>query len=276
MTRASEPPTALTIAGSDSSGGAGIQADLKTFTALGVYGASVLTALTAQNTRGVAAILPVPPQFVAQQIDAVAGDLNIAATKTGMLNDRPTVEAVAAGVRRHGIGPLVVDPVMVATSGDLLLAPDAVDAVRRELLPLADILTPNLAEAARLLEAPLAASETEMEAQGRALLALGPKAVLIKGGHGQSGEAVDVLVTGAAPPQRLALPRLATPNTHGTGCTLSAAIAAHLARGDRLADAVMAAKRFVHAALAAAAGQRIGAGAGPVDHLHSLRRPGDG
>ncbi len=166
MADAAQTPIALTIAGSDSSGGAGIQADLKTFTVLGVYGASVLTALTAQNTRGVTAILPVPPEFVRQQIDAVATDLKIAAVKTGMLNDRATVLAVVEGVRRHTLAPLVVDPVMVATSGDMLLQADAVAAVRGDLLPLADILTPNLPEAARLLDLPVAADETEMQAAG--------------------------------------------------------------------------------------------------------------
>lgn len=276
MADATATPIALTIAGSDSSGGAGIQADLKTFTVLGVYGASVLTALTAQSTRGVDAILPVPPEFVTQQIDAVAGDLDIAATKTGMLNDRATVLAVAAGVRRHALHPLVVDPVMVATSGDMLLQPDAVEAVRHELLPLADVITPNLAEAARLLDRLQATGEEEMEAQARALLALGPKAVLIKGGHGEGSEALDILVTRDAAPLRLALARVATPNTHGTGCTLSAAIAAYLACGAPLEEAVSAAKRYVHAALEAAAGAKIGTGAGPVDHLHSLRNPRKG
>lgn len=265
-------PIALTIAGSDSSGGAGIQADLKTFTVLGVYGASVLTALTAQNTRGVTAIHSVPPQFVGAQIDAVAGDLRIAATKTGMLNDRDTVLAVVEAVRRHGLAPLIVDPVMVATSGDLLLKADAVDAVRRALLPLADLITPNLAEAARLLDAPLARNEQEMEAQGRALLALGPKAVLVKGGHGETAEAVDILVAADAPPVRLARPRIDTPNTHGTGCTLSAAIAAYLARGEERAAAVSLSKHFVHTALVAAADQKIGAGSGPVDLLQALGR----
>lgn len=276
MADATATPIALTIAGSDSSGGAGIQADLKTFTVLGVYGASVLTALTAQSTRGVDAILPVPPEFVTQQIDAVAGDLKIAATKTGMLNDRATVLAVAAGVRLHALHPLVVDPVMVATSGDMLLQPDAVEAVRHELLPLADVITPNLAEAARLLDRLQATGEEEMEAQARALLALGPKAVLIKGGHGEGSEALDILVTRDAAPLRLALARVATPNTHGTGCTLSAAIAAYLACGAPLEEAVSAAKRYVHAALKAAAGAKIGTGAGPVDHLHSLRNPRKG
>ena len=273
MADAAQTPVALTIAGSDSSGGAGIQADLKTFTALGVYGASVLTALTAQSTRGVTAILPVPAEFVTQQIDAVAGDLRIAAVKTGMLNDRATVLAVVAGVRRHALHPLVVDPVMVATSGDMLLQPDAVEAVRRDLLPLADVITPNLAEAARLLGLPVAADEAEMEQQAQALLALGPMAVLLKGGHGNASEAVDILVTRVAPPVRLALPRIETANTHGTGCTLSAALAAGLARGELLRDAVASAKRFVHAALEAGRDLKIGSGSGPVDHLHTLRGP---
>lgn len=271
MAEAVAVPIALTIAGSDSSGGAGIQADLKTFTVLGVYGASVLTALTAQNTRGVSAIHPVPPAFVAQQIDAVAADLRIGATKTGMLNDRETVLAVVEGVRRHALHPLVVDPVMVATSGDMLLEPDAVDAVRRELLPLADVITPNLAEAARLLDTAAAATVAEMEAQARALLALGPKAVLIKGGHGDGAEAIDVLAMRDAAPVHLALPRIATPNTHGTGCTMSAAIAAYLAKGESLADAVQGAKRFVHAALVAGAALKIGGGSGPVDQLFPIR-----
>jgi hydroxymethylpyrimidine/phosphomethylpyrimidine kinase len=271
MANADASPIALTIAGSDSSGGAGIQADLKTFTVLRVYGASALTALTAQNTRGVTAIHAVPPEFVAQQIDAVATDLKVGATKTGMLNDRATVLAVVEGVRRHGLNPLVVDPVMVATSGDMLLEPDAVEAVRAALLPLADVITPNLAEAARLLGTSPAAGVAEMEAQARALLALGPKAVLLKGGHGKGAEAIDVLVTRDTAPVRLAMPRIDTPNTHGTGCTMSAAIAAYLAKGESMAAAVQAAKRFVHAALVAGAGHKIGGGSGPVDHLFSIR-----
>lgn len=270
MTTRAKLPAALTIAGSDSSGGAGIQADLKTFTVLGVYGASVLTALTAQNTRGVSAILSVPPSFVAQQIDAVASDLNVAATKTGMLGDRATVLAVAEGVHRHDLHPLVVDPVMVATSGDMLLAPDAVSAVRDVLMPLADIITPNLAEAATLLGGEIACSEAEMEAQGRALAILGAKAVLMKGGHASGDEAVDILVQANAPALRIAHPRIATRNAHGTGCTLSAAIAAHLARGLPLSDAVRAAKEFVHGALVAGADMIVGEGAGPVDHLYAI------
>ena len=268
-----ETPIALTIAGSDSSGGAGIQADLKTFTALGVYGASVITALTAQNTRGVSAIHAVPAAFVTQQIDAVATDLKVRAVKTGMLNDAGVVRAVAEGVRRHKLHPLVVDPVMVATSGDVLLHPDAVEAVRDELLPLAAVITPNLPEAAHLLGRALAHDEAEMEAQARALLALGPAAVLLKGGHGEGAEAVDILVQRDGAPLRLAMARIDTPNTHGTGCTLSAAITARLAVGDSLEAAVWEAKRFVHAALIAGATQKIGSGAGPLDHLHALRKP---
>jgi hydroxymethylpyrimidine/phosphomethylpyrimidine kinase len=268
---ATRTPVALTIAGSDSSGGAGIQADLKTFTVLGVYGASVLTALTAQNTRGVSAIHPVPPEFVTQQIATVAGDLAIAATKTGMLNDRATVLAVAAAVRHHGLRPLVVDPVMVATSGDLLLEPDAVAAVRAELIPQADLITPNLAEAARLLDSAQATSEAEMAAQARALLGLGCKAVVVKGGHGSGDEAADIFIEQGGEPMRLALPRIDTRNTHGTGCTFSAAVTALLARGETLRSAVMSAKRFVHEALVS--GQRfgVGHGCGPVDHIHPLR-----
>ena len=268
MSGAIDLPIALTIAGSDSSGGAGIQADLKTFTVLGVYGASALTALTAQNTHGVTAIHAVPPSFVSLQIDAVATDLKVCATKTGMLNDRATVLEVAEAVQRHNLHPLVVDPVMVATSGDLLLEREAVVAVRDVLLPLADVITPNLAEAARLLSSALAVSEEEMEEQGRALLALGAKAVLMKGGHGVGENAVDILVSADAAPVRLSLPRVATRNTHGTGCTLSAAITAHLASGRPLIEAASSAKQFVHAALIAAAHVRVGGGSGPVNHLH--------
>jgi hydroxymethylpyrimidine/phosphomethylpyrimidine kinase len=264
-------PIALTIAGSDPSGGAGIQADLKTFTVLGVYGAAVVTALTAQSTRGVTGILAVPPDFVAQQIATLAADMKMAAVKTGMLNDRATVLAVAQALGRHGLRPLVVDPVMVATSGDLLLAPDAVEAVRTALVPLADLLTPNLAEAARLLDRVPARDTSEMEAQARALLELGCKAVVVKGGHGAGGESVDVLLQRGGRPARLALPRIDTPNTHGTGCTFSAAVTALLARGEPLAGAVGQAKRFVHEALQAGASLAIGRGAGPVDHLHPLR-----
>jgi hydroxymethylpyrimidine/phosphomethylpyrimidine kinase len=257
---------ALTIAGSDSSGGAGIQADLKTFSAFGVYGAAVLTALTAQNTRGVDAVMSIPPDFIARQIASVASDLTLAAVKTGMLGDAATVATVAEAVVRHGLHPLVVDPVMVATSGDVLLAPDAIAAVRTMLVPLADVLTPNLHEAAQLLgEDSPADDEDGMLRQGRALLALGCRAVLVKGGH-SIGEAVDMLVTPAGH-HRFAAPRVDTRHTHGTGCTLSAAIAACLARGHDLEGSVAQAKSFVSHALQAGLAQRIGSGNGPLDHL---------
>jgi hydroxymethylpyrimidine/phosphomethylpyrimidine kinase len=224
---------ALTIAGSDSSGGAGIQADLKTFSALGVYGASVITALTAQNTRGVQAVEPVRADFVARQLQSVLDDLAVGAIKTGMLADAAIVEMVARGLRAVPASarpPLIVDPVMVATSGDVLLSPDAVGAIKQGLAPLAALITPNLAEAGVLLDSPVAASEAEMRAQAVALLALGCRAVLVKGGHGSGGEALDVLAD-AAGVTTFASPRLDTPHTHGTGCTLSAGIAALMAGG---------------------------------------------
>lgn len=265
-----QTPIALTIAGSDSSGGAGIQADLKTFTALGVYGASVITAITAQNTTGVQAVLTLPADIIAAQIASVASDLAVSAIKTGMLADSTTVETVADGLARFADVPLVVDPVMVATSGDVLLAPDAIDAVRTRLFPLATVVTPNLHEAARLLEGSVATSFDEMQSQGRRLLALGPKAVLMKGGHGVGSEATDILVLPSGS-LRFDAPRIATSNTHGTGCTLAAAIAARLAEGDSLPSAVKAAKDFVWNAIDAGRALTVGKGNGPVDHLHAAR-----
>ena len=262
---------ALTIAGSDCSGGAGIQADLKTFSAFGVYGASVITALTAQNTRGVSAVEPVAASFVVAQIEAVLGDLAVGAIKTGMLANAGIVEAVAGALRSGPACPLVVDPVMVATSGDVLLAPDAVDAVKRALVPLATIITPNLAEAACLLGASVAGSEAQAVAQAKALLALGCEAVLVKGGHGSGEAAVDILCDSAGI-ERFARPRIDTPHTHGTGCTLSAAIAALMAQGAGLREAVGRAKTFVWEALAHGRALGIGKGRGPVDHLFAIRR----
>jgi hydroxymethylpyrimidine/phosphomethylpyrimidine kinase len=258
---------AVTIAGSDSSSGAGIQADLKTFSALGVYGASVIAALTAQNTRGVSAVLEVPPAFVTAQMDAVFADLAVGAVKIGMLGNAGVVEAVAAGLARHRHLPVVLDPVMVATSGDRLLTPDAVEALRRRLVPLALVVTPNLPEAAALLDASQAATEDEMVRQAERLLALGAKAVLMKGGHGKGAESADLLVTATAT-VRFAAARIATKNTHGTGCTLAAAIAAGLAKGESLAAAVRAAKDYVTAAIAAADRLGVGHGHGPVHHFH--------
>jgi hydroxymethylpyrimidine/phosphomethylpyrimidine kinase len=271
MTTCAPTPIALTIAGSDSSGGAGIQADLKTFSALGVYGASVVTALTAQNTRGVDAVMAVPPDFVAVQIRSVATDLAVTATKTGMLASRANVLAVAAAIAEHRLTPLVVDPVMVATSGASLLDDDAVEAIRTRLIPLATLVTPNLAEAARLLGRPIATDTAAQRAQAEALLALGAEAVLVKGGHAEADEAIDMLATRIGV-VAISLPRLATRHTHGTGCTLAAAITALLATGAPLADAVKRGKRYLWEALAAAEGLGIGAGAGPVDHLYHLKQ----
>ena len=266
------PPIALTIAGSDSSGGAGIQADLKTFTALGVYGASVITALTAQNTLGVTGVHNVPADFIRAQFDAVTSDLKIAAVKTGMLGDVETVTIVAALLARLKPPFLVVDPVMVATSGDRLLDEGAITTVREKLIPQADLITPNVPEAAALLDKPPAATEREMELQARHLLKLGCGAVLIKGGHSVGAESADVFIT-ARDVHWFRLPRIATRNTHGTGCTLAAAITAGLAQGLDLPAAVQQAKDFVWAALKSGADQKIGAGNGPVDHLIYLRKP---
>ena len=261
----------LTIAGSDSSGGAGIQADLKTFSAFSVYGASVITALTAQNTHGVQGVEAVTPDFVAAQMRSVLDDLAVRAIKAGMLANTPIIAVVATELARHAEVPLILDPVMVATSGDALLTDDAVATLKALLIPRATLITPNLPEAARLLGQPIAADETSARRQLEALARLGAKAVLLKGGHGTGPEAVDLLcIDGRV--TRLASPRLATRNTHGTGCTLSAAIAALLARGHDLETAVARAKYYVHRAIAAGAGLMIGTGAGPVDHLYGLRR----
>ncbi|WP_075215590.1 bifunctional hydroxymethylpyrimidine kinase/phosphomethylpyrimidine kinase [Mongoliimonas terrestris] len=259
---------AVTIAGSDSGGGAGIQADLKTFSALGVYGASVLTALTAQNTRGVFAIHDVPPDFVRAQMDAVFSDLAVDAVKIGMLATPAVIDAVAAGLEAHGQRQVVLDPVMIAASGDPLLRDDAVDTLRRRLMPLALLVTPNLPEAARLLDGPIAETRADMAAQAAALLALGPRAVLVKGGHGTGAESADLLLD-ADGQLWLTAPRHATTNTHGTGCTLSSAIAAELARGRQLREAVAEAKAYVTAAIRAADDLTVGHGHGPVHHFHA-------
>jgi hydroxymethylpyrimidine/phosphomethylpyrimidine kinase len=261
-------PIAVTIAGSDSSGGAGIQADLKTFSALGVYGASVVTALTAQNTKGVSAIHDVPPDFIAAQIDAVFADLNVRAVKIGMLSQAAVIETVAGRLDHWRALNIVLDPVMVATSGDRLLNQDAIEVLKRLLIPRALVITPNLPEAAALLDAPLAQTEAEMRGQGEHLLALGALAVLIKGGHGEGAESVDLLVE-ASSVTRLAAARVPTRNTHGTGCTLSSAIAAGLAKGLELASAVHEAKAFVSAAIRASERLAVGAGHGPVHHFHA-------
>ncbi|MBT9371816.1 bifunctional hydroxymethylpyrimidine kinase/phosphomethylpyrimidine kinase [Rhizobium sp. CSW-27] len=258
---------ALTIAGSDSGGGAGIQADIKTFSALGAYAASVLTAVTAQNTRGVTAVEDMSPSVIAAQIDAVLGDLAVDAVKIGMVSRAETI-GVIAGRLSSFAGPIVVDPVMVATSGDRLLREDAMAALVGELLPLAHVVTPNLAEAALLTRHPIAAGPEEMIGQARIILGFGAKAVLIKGGHGTSETSTDLLVTHEAV-TALAAPRIDTRNDHGTGCTLAAAVTAHLAKGLALAEACRAAKTYLHAALEAGRGLSIGQGRGPVHHFHA-------
>lgn len=258
---------ALTIAGSDSGGGAGIQADLKSFSALGVYGASVLTAVTAQNTRAVTAVAALSPAMVRAQMAAVFDDLAVRAVKIGMLGDPALIQAVAEGLRGRGL-PLVIDPVMVAKSGDRLLAAEAIAALKSELLPLATVLTPNLPEAAELLGGAPAPDLASRAAQGQALRALGPQWVLMKGGHAEGATCTDLLIG----PQALTLsaPRIATRNTHGTGCTLSAAIAAGLAQGATVPQAVRRAHGWLHGAIAAADGLGVGRGHGPVHHFHAL------
>ena len=262
-------PIALSIAGSDSSGGAGIQADLKTFAAFGVYGASVITALTAQNTSGVSGIHQVPAEFVTAQIDAVFSDLAVGAVKIGMVAHPPVIDAIVAGLHRWAPKHVVLDPVMVATSGDRLLATEAVDALRTRLIPLASVITPNLPEAAALLDEGVAVDEAAVEKQGRRLLAMGCKAVLIKGGHGEGAESIDYLVDSSGVTV-LAAPRIATKNTHGTGCSLSSAIAAGLAKGEDMESAVRKAKAFVSAAIAAADRFSVGHGHGPIHHFHKF------
>lgn len=262
-------PTALTIAGSDSGGGAGIQADLKTFSALGVYGCSVIAALTAQNTQTVTGVMDVPAEFITQQIDAVFSDIDVHAVKIGMLSIPETIAAVADGLQRHGARNIVLDPVMVAKSGDALLQPHAVDAVRNVLLPMADLITPNLPEASTLLQRGPIESADDMQDAANALLSMGPKAVLLKGGHLGGDQSPDLLLD-ASGSQVLHSPRIDTRNTHGTGCTLSSAIAAGLARGLQTQQAVSAAKDYIQAAIGAAEELDIGQGHGPVHHFHRL------
>lgn len=259
----SAPLRALTIAGSDSGGGAGIQADLKTFQELGVFGMSVVTALTAQNTLGVHGVWDVPPEFVTAQLDAVVADIGVDVTKTGMLASAQIIQAVAEGVRRHRLDRLVVDPVCASKHGDPLLRPDALDALRERILPLAEVVTPNLGEVA-LLTGVKVHQVGDLRAAAEAVKALGPRWVLIKGGHlPDNTDAVDVLSDGERFIE-IASQRLDTRDTHGTGCTLASAIAAGRARGLDVESAVRAAKDYVTGAIRH--GLRLGAGIGPVDH----------
>jgi hydroxymethylpyrimidine/phosphomethylpyrimidine kinase len=258
----------LSIAGSDPSGGAGIQADLKAFSAQGVYGMAALTALTAQNTRGVIGVHVVPPVFVKAQVAAVFEDIRVDAVKIGMIASAEVAAAVAEVLQGRGV-PIVLDPVMVAKGGARLLADDAVAAVRDRLVPMARVITPNLAEAAELLGATAPRDRGEMERTAEALLALGPAAVLLKGGHLESGDCPD-LIADAHGAAWLEGERHAGRNTHGTGCTLSAALSARLARGEPLADAARSAKAYVAAAIAASGALAVGRGHGPTHHFHAL------
>ena len=261
-------PIALTIAGSDSGGGAGIQADLKTFSALGVYGASILTALTAQNTREVRSILDVNPDFIAQQLACVFDDLSVTAVKIGMLSQMDVIDVVADFLQNHLPIPVVLDPVMVAKSGDRLLPAEATDRLRERLLPLATLITPNLPEAATLLGAKEAGDKNEMLESAKELRNLGARSVLITGGHlSTEHESVDLLLT---EDQAIWLPaeRIVTQNTHGTGCTLSSAVTAGLAHGKSLQLAVRDAKTYISAAITAADDLQVGSGHGPVHHFH--------
>jgi hydroxymethylpyrimidine/phosphomethylpyrimidine kinase len=263
-------PNVLSIAGIDPSGGAGLLADLKTFSALRAYGTGVVAALTAQNTQGVTGVHPVPVEFIAQQIDTLFADVRIDAVKLGMLGTSEVVATVAAALRRHRVIRLVVDPVMVSKSGHHLLSPDAVAALRGKILPLAEIITPNLPEAEVLLNCPPIRTLADMRAAARALHALGPRIVVLKGGHLEgSDESTDIIDTGTA---RLELPaaRIVTRNTHGTGCTLSAAIAALLPQHADPLDAIRSAKSYLTSAIAASGQLSVGTGHGPVHHFHAL------
>jgi hydroxymethylpyrimidine/phosphomethylpyrimidine kinase len=273
MTDASAPstrviPNVLTIAGSDPSGGAGIQADLKTFSALGAYGTSVITALTAQNTQGVSGVHPVPAEFIAAQLETLLDDVRIDAVKIGMVASREVAEVIHVALTRRRPRWVVLDPVMVAKSGDILVDDAGIRAVREVLVPLADLVTPNLPEAAVLLDAPVPGDRDGMLALAPALRALGAGATLLKGGHLAGEECPDLLTTAEAT-HWIEGARVDTANLHGTGCTLSSAIAARLALGEALPAAVAGAKQWLGAALAASRRLDVGQGRGPVHHFHA-------
>lgn len=263
-----EYPRVLSIAGSDSGGGAGIQADLKTFAALGCYGMTAITALTAQNTQGVRAIHGVPPDMLRDQIDAVVEDIGVDAVKIGMLHAPDIVLAVAASIDRHRLEKIVLDPVMVATSGAVLIDNPAIEVLVRELFPRATLVTPNLDEAALLVGRPLRNAE-DMEAAAHELIVKGARAVLVKGGHLPGDTVIDLLLTAAGEKRWMQAQRIQSPNTHGTGCTLSSAIAAGLALGQPLTEAVESARVYVRAALLAGSKVKTGAASGPLNHGHA-------
>lgn len=257
---------ALTIAGSDSGGGAGMQADIKTFSALGVYGASVITAITAQNTKGVSAVEDISAPVIAAQMEAIFTDLKVDAVKIGVVSRVETIEVIADGLRRFDVRP-VLDPVMIATSGDRLLREEAIEALIGDLVPLSRIVTPNLPEAALLTGSPIATDRPAMVRQAETILRAGAGAVLVKGGHSRSADSTDLFFDGEELLE-LAAPRIETENDHGTGCTLAAAITANLAKGYSLKEAVGRAKTYLHDALSAGRDLRIGQGRGPVHHFH--------
>lgn len=269
MQAQSATPTVLTIAGSDSSGGAGIQADLKTFAALGVYGCSAIASLTAQNTQGVQGVMPVAPEFVQAQIKSVLSDIQVGAIKTGMLATAEIICAVTETLKNFPHIPLVLDPVMIATSGDRLLAEDAIDVLIKTLMPRALVITPNLHEAAALLHVDVATNIDDMRVQGHQILLLGANAVLIKGGHSTGVDATDLLLTREGE-YLFTAPRIVTKNTHGTGCTLASAIAAGVAKKISLQDAVAQAKDYLHNAIVHAGKLNIGQGCGPVHHFYKF------
>jgi len=260
---------ALTIAGSDSGGGAGIQADLKAFSALGVYGASVITAVTAQNTCGVTAVHGIPVDVIRAQIDAVLSDLNVAAIKIGMLATPEIIQVVADAIKGFE-GAVVLDPVMVAKSGDRLLATEAITTLKEILLPLATVVTPNLPEAAELLGSEEASDSAIAKHQGDAICAMGVNAVLMKGGHASGDQCDDWLIQENAESVCFSSPRIDTKNTHGTGCTLSSSIAANLAKGQQLTASVSNAHRYLHQAILQADQLKVGSGHGPVHHFHAI------
>jgi hydroxymethylpyrimidine/phosphomethylpyrimidine kinase len=260
-------PRVLTIAGSDSGGGAGIQADLKTFAALGCYGMSAITALTAQNTIGVQGIHAVPPEFLKAQLQSVIEDIGVDAVKIGMLHDPAVVEVVAWAIQHYRLGNVVLDPVMVATSGDRLIAEHTIQVLVEVLFPLATVITPNLDEASLLLHHPIG-SVDDLPSAAQALLAQGAHAVLLKGGHLPGEQVVDLLARPGQPDIELASPRIPSRNTHGTGCTLSSAIAAHLALGATLEQAVRLARAYILEAIRQGARVVVGHGHGPLNHGH--------
>jgi hydroxymethylpyrimidine/phosphomethylpyrimidine kinase len=263
------PPVVLTIAGSDSGGGAGIQADIKTISATGCYACSVITAITAQNTLGVSAIFPIPIEYVAKQLDAVFTDLNIVAVKVGMLADSNIIKVVAAKIKHYRPKFVVVDPVMVATSGDMLLPDSAVSMLQTELFPLADLITPNLPEGAALTGSQVPTDQAGVKQMVDKLRKLNVNAVLLKGGHLQGDENSTDLLIFADHIEQLSSPRIDTRNTHGTGCTLSSAIASYLAQGNDLLQATLLGKKYITQAIAHADQLDIGHGHGPVNHFFS-------